>query len=91
MSTAKRRVSETAVPHRPAESVAEPAATSWSHHRARIAALTRSRPQDDPELLDERRKLTEANLQREIERAVAAWPPLTQSQRSRLRSLLESS
>jgi hypothetical protein len=37
----------------------------WTHHRARVAALSRDRAPDDPELLAARRALTEA---REAER-----------------------
>jgi hypothetical protein len=61
---------------------------SWTHERARVASLTRSRRGDDPELLNARRNLAEARLADHITRTVAAAPPLTEAQRSRLALLL---
>ena len=60
----------------------------WTHHRARVAALSRDRAPDDPELVDARRSLAAARLEEYIERTVAAAPPLTAAQRARLRGLL---
>lgn len=58
------------------------------HHRARVAALSRDRSPDDPQLLDARRDLRAERLAQAIERTVAEAPPLTDAQRDRLTSLL---
>lgn len=60
------------------------------HHRGRVAALTRSRPANDPDLLDARRSLRAASLEDYIRRAVDSAPPLTPEQRDRLALLLRS-
>jgi hypothetical protein len=60
-----------------------------AHERARIGALSRSRPADDPELLDARRKLAEANISDYVERVLASAPPLSEEQRTRLAELLK--
>ncbi|WP_208862488.1 hypothetical protein [Mycolicibacterium conceptionense] len=57
-------------------------------HRARVAALTRSRTPDDPALLDARAKMREEALVNAIERALAKAPPLTHEVRSRIVGLL---
>jgi hypothetical protein len=56
--------------------------------RGRVAALSRSRTPDDPDLLAARRALAEANLTSEINRAAATAPPFTAEQRERLVALL---
>ncbi len=56
----------------------------WTHHRARVAALSRDRAVNDPDLLEARRDLRAARLEEYIARTVAAAPPLTDEQRSRL-------
>lgn len=56
--------------------------------RAVVAALTRSREADDPDLVDARRNLTTAKLAQYIERTVAAAPPLTDEQCDRLVAIL---
>ena len=43
------------------------------HERARIASLSRSRPSDDPELVDARRGLALAKIKRLVDEA----PPLS--------------
>lgn len=58
------------------------------HYRGRVAALSRSRVATDPDLLDARRALAEANLADYIKRTVDAAPPLTEEQRQRLSGLL---
>lgn len=58
------------------------------HHRARIAALTRSRTPDDPELVGARRDLEVEMLAEHVARVVAAAPPLTSEQRQRIAALL---
>ena len=61
---------------------------SWTHERARIAALTRSRTSDDPDLEDARRNLRAARLEDYIRTTVDAAPPLSADQRDRLALLL---
>lgn len=61
---------------------------SWQHERARIASLTRSRADDDPELVAARRNLKVERLAEHIARTVEAAPPLTDEQRDRLAALL---
>ena len=61
---------------------------SWTHERARVAALSRSRPADDPELLDARRNLVADRLADHIKRTVDQSPRLTAAQRDRLALLL---
>lgn len=61
-------------------------AKSYSH--ARVAALSRSRPHDDAELVDARRELAEANIAAYVEKTLAQAPPLTDEQRARLAELL---
>lgn len=58
--------------------------STWTHERARIASLSRSRAPDDPDLLTARRNLREARLADYITRTVDAAPPLTAAQRDRL-------
>ncbi|MCL1869775.1 MAG: hypothetical protein FWF90_05110 [Promicromonosporaceae bacterium] len=60
----------------------------WTHHRARVASLTRSRTADDPELADARRDLRAERLAAYIEEVLAQAPPLTAEQSTRLASLL---
>lgn len=57
-------------------------------HRARIAALSRSRTPDDPELVDARQQLSIERLADHIRAVVDAAPPLTEDQKARLRALL---
>ena len=70
---------------------------SWTHHRARVAALSRDRAPDDPELVAARQALAEARqdpalraerLALAICKAVDAAPPLSDEQRTRLAALL---
>lgn len=65
--------------------------STWTHQRARVASLSRSRTPDDPELLDARRGLKAARLAARIhlelglvddadrwaEHIVSSLPPLT--------------
>ena len=59
------------------------------HERARVAALTRSRTNDDPELIEARRNLTAEKLAAYIQRTVDAAPPLTAEQCTRLAAILQ--
>jgi hypothetical protein len=61
---------------------------SWTHERARVASLSRSRTTDDPELVDARRNLRAERLADYIKRTVDAAPPLSPEQRSRLALIL---
>lgn len=61
---------------------------SWTSERARVASLSRSRPADDPDLVDARRNLRAERLAAHIEKVVAEAPPLTAEQRDRLAALL---
>lgn len=61
---------------------------SFTHERARVASLTRSRTADDPELLDARRNMRTERLADYIKRVVDAAPPLSPAQRDRLALLL---
>jgi hypothetical protein len=59
--------------------------------RARYAALTRSRPGNDSELLASRRLMREQALIEAIERAVQGGPPITDELRRRIAALLADS
>jgi hypothetical protein len=61
---------------------------SWTQDRARVAALSRSRTADDPDLLDARRDLRAARAEDYIRALVDAAPPLTDEQKRRLSVLL---
>jgi len=61
---------------------------SWTHERARIASLSRSRTPDDPELVDARRNLKTERLADYIVRVVDDAPALSAAQRDRLALLL---
>lgn len=43
---------------------------TWTHHRARVAALSRDRAEDDPELVEARQQLAEAVQEDRVVRAV---------------------
>ena len=69
----------------------------WRHHRARVAALSRDRAPDDPELVAARQALADARrdpdlrterLAKAIRETVDAAPPLTDEQRRELAALL---
>ncbi len=62
---------------------------SFTHERARVASLTRSRTADDPELVAARRNMRTERLADYIAKVVAAAPPLTPAQRDRLALLLK--
>lgn len=57
--------------------------------RGRYAALTRSRDDNDPALIEAKQALAEAKLLSDIEKLVAAAPPLTAAQLTKLRTLLD--
>ena len=59
--------------------------------RARVAALSRSRTADDPDLVRARGNLKAARLEDYVARVVDAAPPLSPEQRDRIASLLRPS
>lgn len=61
---------------------------SWTEARARVAALSRSRTPDDPELVNARRALRAARLENQIRGTLAVTPPLTDEQRDHLAALI---
>lgn len=61
---------------------------SWQTSRARVASLSRSRPSNDPDLLQARSDLRAARLADAIQKTVAQAPPLTDEQRRQLAMLL---
>lgn len=62
--------------------------TTWTHERARVAALRRFRAADDPDVLDAERDLRAARLRVHVAAAVSAFPPLTAEQVGALTVLL---
>lgn len=60
----------------------------WTNDRARLAALTRHRNPDDPELSDARRDFAAEKLAETVRRVVDAAPPLTPLQRDTIAALL---
>ena len=62
--------------------------TAWTHERARIASLTRSRAASDPELVAARQNLKELRLAEQIRKVVGTAPSLSDEARSRLALLL---
>lgn len=61
---------------------------SWTRERARLAALKRHRPSDDPEITSAQRDMDVALLEDHVRRVVDAAPPLSPEQRDRLAALL---
>ena len=67
-----------------------PALSVIKSGRGRVAALSRSRQPDDPELLAARRDLAADVISDHIARIVAKAPPLTDEQRDRIATLLRA-
>ena len=61
---------------------------SWTHDRARVAALSRDRKPTDPDLLAAKRDLRASRAEEYIKRVVAKAPALTADQRSRIAAAL---
>ena len=59
-----------------------------AHHRARIAALSRDRKPDDPELVAARRDLAYERLAEHVRKVVDAAPPATADQLARIAAIL---
>lgn len=55
--------------------------SDWTHYRAQVATLTRSRANDDPELVEARRNLRAARLTDHVTKIVAGAPPLSDAQK----------
>lgn len=64
---------------------------NWTSLRARVASLSRSRPADDPALIEARRELRATRLEQYVSRVVAEAPPLADDQRARIAALLRPS
>jgi hypothetical protein len=62
--------------------------SALNHSKARYAALTRSRRDDDPVLIGAKRDLAEARIASYIQRILADAPTLNDEQRSRIADLL---
>lgn len=62
--------------------------TDWKSPRGRVAALSRSRLADDPDLINARRDLRAARLADYVKRSVESAPPLTAAQRACIAALL---
>jgi len=62
--------------------------SEWTHHRARVASLTRSRLPDDPELVDARRTLRAIRLADHVAETLSQAPPLSADQRRTIAALL---
>lgn len=58
------------------------------HFKGKVGALPPSRTDADPELVEARRNLKAAHLASDVERAVNAFPPLTDEQLSSIALLL---
>jgi len=61
---------------------------SWTRDRARVAALSRDRTPDDPDLLAAKRDLRASRAEENIKRIVAEAPALSADQRSRIAAAL---
>jgi hypothetical protein len=62
--------------------------SATAHHRARIAALSRDRAPNDPDLVEARRDLRAQRLHEHVDKVLAGWPPLTDDQCRRVAALL---
>lgn len=62
--------------------------SSVTTERARIAALSRSRPKNDPELIEARQRLKTLRLEAHVQKALDQAPPITPEQANRIASLL---
>lgn len=59
-----------------------------THYAGQVGALSRSRPDNDPELIEARHNLRAEKLAQHITRVVEEAPPLTPAQIDRLAALL---
>lgn len=63
-------------------------AESWTHHRSRLANLSKTHNPNSPEIQSARRDLKAARLEDHVAKAIASAPPLTDEQLDRIASLL---
>ncbi|UNK47121.1 hypothetical protein [Arthrobacter sulfonylureivorans] len=63
---------------------------SWTTERAKIAALSRSRNADDPEIFTARQRLKAARLEDHIRATIDAFPPLTPDQLDRIGAIIHT-
>lgn len=63
--------------------------SGWTHHRAKVASLSRVRPEDDPELIEARRDLKASRLEQAAREAAESLPPLTVEQARRVAAILQ--
>lgn len=61
---------------------------SWTHERAKIASLSKTRPADDPDVLAHRQRLKAMRLEDHVRAVVASFPPITDEQAERVAALL---
>jgi hypothetical protein len=61
-----------------------------AHHRARIAALSRDRKPDDPELIAARRDFAYERLFDHINKVVDSAPPASPDQLARIAAVLKA-
>lgn len=64
--------------------------TTWQQQRGRIAALSRSRTPDDPDLEKARADFKAERLAEHVRRVVASAPPLTPDQVDRIAAILRT-
>lgn len=62
----------------------------WSASRGRVAALSRFRQADDPELVAARQDLKAGMLEEHVREVVGTWPALRPEQLDKLAVLLRS-
>lgn len=65
--------------------------SGWTHHRAKVASLSRLRAADDPELIAARQNLKASRLEDYVSRVLSEAPPLTDEQREQIARLLKPS
>lgn len=61
---------------------------SWTSQRAKVASLSRSRPANDPELIEARQNLKALKLEEYVRNVVDQAPPLRPDQADRIAALL---
>ena len=65
-----------------------PPSTSWQQSRARLASLSRLRPEGDPEVLALRREMQRLYAESVVSKVLAESPPFTPEQQDRIRAIL---
>jgi hypothetical protein len=61
-----------------------------AHYRAKVAAFSRDRLPDDPDLVDARQNLAALKIEDHVRRVISEAPPLTDEQRERIAALLRA-